>query len=138
MAVTGLEHIPTDGPVLLVPRHYHHFFEVLCCSFNPTSDPYPGDLGPGEKQLRQTCSDTGHYDGTLANRSTQRCSAACVNRDRAWRGKIFTAAAIRRYQHGALSDSVAVFTQGHVLVVFPEGYPNIDAAENESGGVSSV
>jgi 1-acyl-sn-glycerol-3-phosphate acyltransferase len=27
MAVTGLEHIPTDGPVLLVARHYHHFFD---------------------------------------------------------------------------------------------------------------
>jgi 1-acyl-sn-glycerol-3-phosphate acyltransferase len=27
MAVTGLDHIPTDGPVLLVARHYHHLFD---------------------------------------------------------------------------------------------------------------
>ena len=50
----------------------------------------------------------------------------CVNRDRTWRGKIFTAAAIRRYQRSALSDSVALLAEGRVLVVFPEGYPNID------------
>ena len=24
---TGLEHIPTDGPVLLIARHYHHLFD---------------------------------------------------------------------------------------------------------------
>ena len=27
MAATGLAHIPTDGPVLLVGRHYHHLFD---------------------------------------------------------------------------------------------------------------
>ena len=50
----------------------------------------------------------------------------CVNRDRTWRGKIITAAAIRGYQRSALSDSVALLAEGRVLVVFPEGYPNID------------
>ena len=35
--------------------------------------------------------------------------------------------AIRRYQRCALSDSVALLAEGRVLVVFPEGYPNIDA-----------
>jgi 1-acyl-sn-glycerol-3-phosphate acyltransferase len=42
-------------------------------------------------------------------------------------GKTFTAAAIRHYQRCALSDSVALLAEGRVLVVFPEGYPNIDA-----------
>jgi putative membrane protein len=50
----------------------------------------------------------------------------CVNRDRTWRGKIIAAAAIRGYQRSALSDSVALLAEGRVLVVFPEGYPNID------------
>ena len=27
MAATGLEYIPTDGPVLLVARHYHHLLD---------------------------------------------------------------------------------------------------------------
>ena len=47
-----------------------------CCalSFNATSDPYPGDFGLGEKQLRPTFNDPGHYNGTLASRPAQRCS----------------------------------------------------------------
>jgi 1-acyl-sn-glycerol-3-phosphate acyltransferase len=27
IAVTGLRHIPTAGPALLVARHYHHLFD---------------------------------------------------------------------------------------------------------------
>lgn len=36
------------------------------------------------------------------------------------------AGAVRRHQRSALDDSVALLTEGRVLVVFPEGYPNID------------
>ncbi len=111
MAVTGLEHIPTDGPVLLVARHYHHFFDgvVLLVSI-----PRPIHI--------------------LVTLDWAKNSYA---RRLVTRGKVFTAAAIRRSQRSALSDSVALLTQGRVLVVFPEGYPNIDPTENESG-VSSI
>jgi hypothetical protein len=77
MAVSGLDHIPTDGPVPFSYPPLSSFFRRCCAvSFNPTSDPYPGDLGLGEKQLRQTFSDTGHYNGTLASRSTQQRSTS--------------------------------------------------------------
>jgi Acyltransferase len=33
---------------------------------------------------------------------------------------------MRRYQHIALCDSVKLLAQDCMLVVFPEGYPNID------------
>jgi len=36
------------------------------------------------------------------------------------------AGAVRRHQRSALEDSVALLAEGRVLVVFPEGYPNID------------
>jgi 1-acyl-sn-glycerol-3-phosphate acyltransferase len=44
----------------------------------------------------------------------------------AWRKKLIRAGAVRRYQRSALDDSVALLTEGRVLAVFPEGYPNID------------
>jgi len=50
-----------------------------------------------------------------------------VNReDRTSRGTTRTATAIKRYQRSALSDSAGLLAEGRVLVVFPEGYPNID------------
>ena len=104
MAATELEYIPTDGPVLLVARHYHHLFRRCCAvSFNATSGSYLGDFGLGEKQLRPTFNDTGHYNGTLASRPAQRCSTNMRQPGGSHiRGKTCTAAAIRHYQRSAL------------------------------------
>src|SRR5260370_13152878 len=44
----------------------------------------------------------------------------------AWGEKVIRAGAVRRNQRSALDDSVALLSEGRVLVVFPEGYPNID------------
>ena len=138
MAVTGLEHIPTDGPVLLVARHYHHFFDgvVLLVSIpRPIHILVTLDWAKNSYARRLVTLATTMVRWPVVLRSD--APRACVNRDRAWRGKVFIAAAIRRSQRSALSGSVALLTQGRVLVVFPEGYPNIDPTENESG-VSSI
>jgi len=98
-----------------------------CRNGRHRADPYPGDLGLGEKQLRPTFSDLATTMACWPVVLRSDALRTCVNRDRTWRGKTFTAAAIRRYQRCALSDSVALLAEGRVLVVFPEGYPNIDA-----------
>jgi hypothetical protein len=38
----------------------------------------------------------------------------------------FTDGDINRYQRRAICDSVELLAEGRILVVFPEGYPNID------------
>lgn len=127
MAVTGLDYIPTDGPVLLVARHYHHLFDgvVLLVSMpRPIHILVTLDWAKNSyaRRLMTLATTLARWPVVLRSDALR----TCVNRDRTWRGKIFTAAAIRRYQHSALSDSVALLAEGRVLVVFPEGYPNID------------
>jgi len=123
IAVTGLEHIPAAGPVLLVARHYHYVFDgvVLLVSIpRPihmlvTLDWVKSDwarrlLGLATAMVRWPVvlrSDTGRTPVTGA-----------------WRERLRIA--VRHHQRSALDDSVALLSEGRVLVVFPEGYPNID------------
>ena len=88
MAATGLDHIPKDGPVLLVARHYHHLFDgVVLLSFNATSDPYLGDFGLGEKHLHPTFNDLAttmaRWPVVLRSDAPQ----TCVTRDRRGGGR---------------------------------------------------
>ena len=127
MAVTGLEHIPADGPVLLVARHYHHLFDGVALLL---SIPRPIHIlvtldwakNSYARRLMTLATTMARWPVVLRSDALR----TCVNRDRTGRGKIITAAAIRRYQRSALSDSVALLAEGRVLVVFPEGYPNVD------------
>jgi len=127
MAVTGLEHIPTDGPVLLVARHYHHLFDgvVLLASIpRPLHILVSLDWAKNSYARRlMTRGATMARWPVVLRRDALR---TCVDPDRTSREKTFTAAAIRRHQRSALTDSVALLTQGGALVMFPEGYPNID------------
>ena len=127
MAVTGLEHIPTDGPVLLVARHYHHLFDgvVLLVSMpRPIHILVTLDWAKNSyaRRLMTLATTMARWPVVLRSDALR----AGINHDGARREKIFTAAAIRHYQRSAFSDSVSVLVEGRVLVVFPEGYPNID------------
>jgi len=126
MAVTGLEHMPTEGPVLLVARHYHHLFDgvVLLASIpRPLHILVSLDWAKNSYARRlMTRAATMARWPVVLRRDAQRAGA---DPDRTLREKTFTAA-IRRYQRSALADSVALLTQGGALVMFPEGYPNID------------
>ena len=127
IAVTGLEHMPTEGPVLLVARHYHHLFDgvVLLASI-----PRPLHIlvsldwvkNSYARRLMTRAATMARWPVVLRRDALR----AGVDPDRTLGGKTFTAATIRPYQRSALADSVALLTQGGALVMFPEGYPNID------------
>jgi 1-acyl-sn-glycerol-3-phosphate acyltransferase len=123
IAVTGLEHIPAAGPVLLVARHYHYLFDgvVLLVSI-----PRPIHIlvtldwvknGYARRLLRLA---TAMVRWPVVLRS----DAASTRSTGHW--PLIRAGAVRRYQRSALDDAVALLTEGRVLAVFPEGYPNID------------
>jgi 1-acyl-sn-glycerol-3-phosphate acyltransferase len=108
IAVTGLEHIPTAGPVLLVARHYHYVFDgvVLLVSI-----PRPIHM-----LLTLDWVKNGYARRLLT------LATAMVR----WPVVLRSDGAVRRYQRSVLDDSVALLAEGRVLVAFPEGYPNID------------
>jgi 1-acyl-sn-glycerol-3-phosphate acyltransferase len=123
VSVTGLEHIPREGPVLLVARHYHHLFDgvVLLLSM------------PRRIHILVTLDwATNRYARRLMTLATKMARWPVVLRNDALRagvnhaGEFFSATDIRRYQRSAISDSVTLLAEGGILVVFPEGYPNID------------
>jgi 1-acyl-sn-glycerol-3-phosphate acyltransferase len=115
-------------PANLVARHYHHLFDgvVLLVSIpRPVHILVTLDWAKNSYARRLITLAT-----TMARWPVVRRNDALktrVNReDRTSRGTTRTATAIKRYQRTALSDSAALLAEGRVLVVFPEGYPNID------------
>lgn len=126
MTVTGLEHIPTDGPVLLVARHYHHLFDgvVLLLSVpRPIHILVTLDWAKKSyvRRLMTLATTMARWPVVLRSDALR----ACGNPGRGQR-TAFSIADMKRYQHRALCDSVELLAQDCMLVVFPEGYPNID------------
>jgi 1-acyl-sn-glycerol-3-phosphate acyltransferase len=117
IAVTGLEHIPAAGPVLLVARHYHYVFDGVALL---VSIPRPIHMLVTLDWVKND------YARRLLRLATAMVRWPVVLRSDAGCTRVTRAGAVRRYQRSALDDSVALLTEGRVLVVFPEGYPNID------------
>jgi 1-acyl-sn-glycerol-3-phosphate acyltransferase len=121
--VSGLEHIPARGPALIAARHYHNLFDGLAM------------LTAIPRQF--------HIVVALdwAQNKPTKLFFATINRLARWptllrgdallrraddRQKFFSERDLLRYQREALRQSVDLLVEGRVLVIFPEGYPNID------------
>jgi len=125
ISVTGLEHIPAAGPVLLVARHYHYIFDgvaLLVSIPRPIHMLVTLDWVKNEYARRLL----GLATATVRWPVVLRSDAGRTHVTGAWGEKLIRAGAVRRYQRSALDDSVALLAEGRVLVVFPEGYPNVD------------
>ena len=126
MAATGLAHIPTDGPVLLVARHYHHLFDGVVLLVSMPRPIHILVTLDWAKISYARCLMT--LATTIARWPVVLRSDAlrdCANPGRGQR-TAFPIADMKRYQRRALYDSVKLLAQDCMLVVFPEGYPNID------------
>ena len=126
MEVTGLKHIPAHGPVLLVARHYHHLFDgvVLLLSVpRPIHILVTLDWANGGhlRRLMELATTMARWPVVQRNDALP----ACGNPDPG-QSTALTCVDIQHYQRTALRDSAALLAQGGLLVVFPEGYPNID------------
>jgi len=113
MSVSGLANIPEDGPVLLLARHYHYLFDgvVLLVSI-----PRPIHIMVAVDWVKNS------YARRLLILATTMARWPSVVRSDAPRDWVDQG----RYQRPALRDSVELLAEGRLLVVFPEGYPNID------------
>lgn len=57
ITAVGLEHIPENGPVLLIARHYHHLFDGVVLLLSIPRPLQSGHPGLGEKKTRSTSND---------------------------------------------------------------------------------
>jgi putative membrane protein len=121
---SGLEHIPPHGPALLIARHYHHLFDgiVLLASLQrPIHILVTLDWAQGffVRNLMIGLTRLARWPVILRREALGRAD------QRRWRSA-FTGADIVGYERKAIRESVALLARGHILVIFPEGYPNID------------
>ena len=117
LRVDGLEHIPAEGPVILVARHYHHLLDG--CAIHVS--------------LPRPMHAVVAIDWAESGRQSQLMQTACrmarwpmVVRPDSTGGKNQTDADRIRVLREAFRDSIQLLSEGRILTIFPEGYPTID------------
>ena len=120
---SGVENIPAQGPALLVARHYHHLFDGLAL-FAAQPRPFHIVVTLDWARNRRT-----KYFMAALNRIARwpmilRPDALFQNGER--QRSLFTRKDVTRYQRRAIRQAVDLLGDGRLLVVFPEGYPNVD------------
>lgn len=124
---SGVGHIPASGPALLVVRHYHHLYDGLAL-FAALPRPFhilvtlDWAQNAAIQSLMTQLTRLAQWPVVL------RADALLHNDDRGaprFR-QAFSLADVERYQRRAFKDSVQLLVDNRLLVVFPEGYPNID------------
>ncbi len=102
MTVTGLEHIPADGPVLLIARHYHHLFDGVVLLL---SVPRPIHIlvtldwvkNSYARRLMTLATTMARWPVVLRNDALRACGTPGRGQRTA-----FSIAGMKRYQHRAL------------------------------------
>jgi putative membrane protein len=118
--VDGLEHIPASGPVMLVARHFHHLLDgavLVRYVPRPVHIVVGLDWTADAKQrvwMERACRAAEYpivlRPATLGERPG------------------FARNELARYTRDALTQTSELLRAGRVVLVFPEGYPNVDPA----------
>ena len=130
LEIVGRVRIPRRGPVIVAPRHVHHAFDgaaLLQAIERPTSMVATLDwlpLGPRRNLLAALCR-AARWPAVIRS---EQFAPPSGKRD---------PEAVRRLR-AAIQESVAVLAVGRVLVVFPEGYPNVDPNGSPKTGLDEM
>lgn len=129
----GIEHVPARGPVLIVARHYHHLLDG-CALVTAVDRPLHVVVGLDWMEGRvvrramEALCRTARWPIVLRRvpEDGQGSSAGrnAAERDRERRAALRT----------STRDVIALLTEGRVVVVFPEAYPNIDPSFTPKSG----
>lgn len=115
LRVEGIDCIPNSGPVIIAARHFHHLYDgcaLLATIDRPTHVLVAGDW-PGNPVTR-----------LLISRACRSAKWPVVLRP-GGPSKMTSADAGNAFRTAAKA-SRELFQAGCALIVFPEGYPNID------------
>jgi putative membrane protein len=127
-SAAGLEHIPAQGPALVVARHYHHLFDGLAL-FAALRRPFHIVVtldwvqSHPAKFFMQTLTSVARWPVVLRRDVIVRSLSGPAKG-----AALFSRNDVMHYQRRALHQAVQLLVDGRILVVFPEGYPNIDPA----------
>ena len=120
---SGLAHIPAEGAALIVARHYHHLYDGLAF-FAALPRPFhivvTLDWAKSQptKYSFEALAGLARWPVLLRGEAVAR--AAKDERS------LFSQHDVGRYQRKALRQAVDLLVAGRIVVIFPEGYPNID------------
>jgi 1-acyl-sn-glycerol-3-phosphate acyltransferase len=118
--IEGRENVPATGPVMLVARHFHH---LLDGSVIVRSLPRPVHIVVG---LDWT---TDAKQRAWMERACRAAQYPIVLRPATLGERAgFARSELVRYTRAALEETSALLRAGRVVLVFPEGYPNVDPA----------
>jgi 1-acyl-sn-glycerol-3-phosphate acyltransferase len=115
----GLEHVPPEGPALLVCRHYHHLYDG-CALLAAIPRPLGIVVGldwvqrPGSRLLMEFACRAAGWPVVLRAERLQGGPSA------------YRPEEARRYLRSALRGARSSLAAGGALAIFPEGYPIID------------
>ena len=119
----GLEHVPQSGPVLIASRHFHYFYDgyILVRAIPRRLHTMVAlDWVPSRKlrlAIELACS-LADWPVILRGEQFREHEA-----DKPW---AYTPIEARQYVRQLTRSAVRLFRSGEVMVIFPEGYPNID------------
>jgi putative membrane protein len=122
LRVEGLEHLPATGPAIIAARHFHHFYDGCALV---TVVPRPLRIlvaldwlenPAGLRLMRGACQ--------MAQWPIVVRSPSQLGRGHASLGRLTPAA--RQQLLAATRECVRLLRGGQLLLVFPEGFPNID------------
>jgi putative membrane protein len=115
LRIQGGEFLPAKGPSIIVARHYHHLLDGAVLMMTV---PHPLHILVGLDWIRNPA-------GRIV--MTRLCEAAGwpVVLRRHGQTPVDDTRALQALKR-AYKDSLQLLRQGHSLLVFPEGYPNID------------
>jgi putative membrane protein len=123
----GVEHVPAVGPVVIAPRHVHHLYDgvaLLSVVRRPLHVLVALDWARGraERTVMEWATRAARWPALL------RTDALALRPDGVPRngGSAFGTDEVLGYQRRALRDAARLLLEGAALVVFPEGYPNVD------------
>jgi putative membrane protein len=116
--VEGLENVPATGPAMLVARHFHHLLDAAAIVRHV---PRPVHIVVGldwTENARQRA---------WMERACRAAQYPIVLRPATLGERAgYAPRELARYTRSALRDVAALLAAGRVVLVFPEGYPNVD------------
>jgi uncharacterized membrane protein len=121
--VEGLEHIPRSGPVLIAARHFHWFYDgyVLLRTIPRRLHTIVALDWVQSRGLRLTIELACSLADWLVVLRRERFQEH--EKDEHW---AYTPIEARHYLRQMTLGAIRLLRSGEILVMFPEGYPNID------------
>jgi putative membrane protein len=132
LTVEGREHVPVTGPVLVAARHFHHLYDG--CALIAVL-PRPAYLlvaldwtgGGVTRRVMEPACRLAQWPTVLRPDVLRRAGPRAAVRP----------AEAGRFLRRATRQVTSLLRAGHVVVVFPEGYPTIDPAGSPKANVGA-